>query len=88
MLQLQRPGSRMSWNAAGRFSFVRPVRPIVVVEALPHRKFLLEIHIILVRQELVELVFVGSMGALDLAIELWRPWFDVDSSMPLSATCQ
>jgi len=43
---------------------------VVVVEALPRRKFLLEIHVILVRQELVELVFVCSMGALDLAIEL------------------
>jgi len=54
------------------------MRSVVVVEALPDRQLLFEIDIVFVGQELVELVLVGSMRALDLPVELWRPWLDVD----------
>ncbi len=57
---------------------MRAVRSDVVVEVLPGRQLLLEVDIVLGGQELVELVLVGSMRALDLPIELWRPGLDVD----------
>jgi len=63
------------------------MRSVVVVKTLPHRQLLFEIDIVFVGQEWIELVLVGSMRALDFSIELWRPWLDADSSMPLSATC-
>lgn len=52
------------------------MRSVVVVEALPDRKLLLEIDIVLVGQEWIELVLVGSMRALDFSIARWRPWLD------------
>ena len=55
-----------------------PVRPVVVVESLPLRELLLEIHIAPIRKQLAELVLVRSMGALNLSVELGRPWLDVD----------
>ena len=57
---------------------MRPVRPIVVIEAFPDRQLLLEVHIPLVREELVELVLVGPMRPLDLSVQLGRSRFDVD----------
>jgi hypothetical protein len=57
---------------------VRAVRSVVVVEALPHCKFLLEVHVAFIGEELVELVLVGSMRSLDLAVELRCSRFDVD----------
>ena len=57
---------------------MRAVRSVVVVKALPDRQILLEIHIVFVGQELMELVLVGSMRALDLPVDLWRPGLGVD----------
>ncbi len=54
------------------------VRPIVVVEALPLGQLLLEIHVVAIREQLVELGLVRSVGALDLPVELGRAWLDVD----------
>lgn len=51
---------------------------IKIVEVLPHGQLFLEIDIVFVGEELVELVFVGSVGSLDLAIELRRSCLDVD----------
>lgn len=41
-----------------------------IVEALPVGKLLFEIDVILVGEELVELLFVGAMRTLDLAVQL------------------
>ncbi len=57
---------------------MRAVRSVVVVEALPHGKLRLEVHVVLVGEERVELVFVGSMRSFDLSVELRRSRFDVD----------
>ena len=46
------------------------MRSVEVVEALPDGQLFLEIDIAFVGEELIELVFVGSVGSLDLAIEL------------------
>ncbi len=54
------------------------MRPVKVVEALPHSQFLVEIHVVAIREKLVELVLVGSVRPLDLSVELWRLWLDVD----------
>ena len=51
--------------------------PVIAVEALPRRDLLLEINIVAIAQKLVELVFVGPVRALDLAVELWRAGLDV-----------
>jgi hypothetical protein len=45
------------------------VWPAVIVEVVPFRELLLEIHIILVGEELVELLLVGPVGSLHLAID-------------------
>ncbi len=47
------------------------------------REPLLEIDIALVAQELVELLLIGAMRSLDLAVELRRARFDVDVTDPL-----
>ena len=44
--------------------------PCEVIEALPLSEFGMEIHVILVGEQLVKFLFIGSVGALDLAIEL------------------
>ena len=54
------------------------MRPVVVVEPLPGREFLHEIDVIAIGEQLVELVLVGAMRPLDLAIQLWCARFDVD----------
>jgi len=46
------------------------VRSVEVVEPFPDSQLLLQINIAFVGEELIELVLVGSMGSLDLAIEL------------------
>ena len=51
--------------------------PIEVVELLPGGQFLVEINVVSVSQKLVELLLVGPVRPLDLAIELWRPRLDV-----------
>src|SRR5262245_31535252 len=48
-----------------------------VVEALPLGEFLLQIDVAFVGEQLVELLFVGSVRSLDLSVELWRTWLDV-----------
>ena len=48
-----------------------------VVEALPLGQFGLQIDVILVAEELVELLLIGSVRPLYLAIELGRAWLDV-----------
>lgn len=53
------------------------MRTVEIVEALPVGKLLLEIPVVAVREELVELVFVGSVGPLGLTIELRRARFDL-----------
>ncbi len=54
------------------------MRALVVVEVLPLRETGFEIHIALVVQELVELLLIRAVGALDLPIELRGPRLDVD----------
>ncbi len=54
------------------------MRAFAIVEALPLGQLLLEIHVVTIREELVELVLARSVGTLDLAVELGRPWLDVD----------
>ncbi len=54
------------------------MRSVVVVEALPHSQFLREIYVAALGEQLVELVLVRSMGALDFAVELRRSRLDVN----------
>jgi hypothetical protein len=44
------------------------VRPIVIVEAFPHSQHPLEIRIVAIAESLVELVLVGLVRSLDLAV--------------------
>ena len=67
---------------------MRSMWSVEIVEALPDGQLLLEIDIVFVGEELVELVFVCSVGPLNLPVELRRSCLDVDGSMPRSATCQ
>ena len=53
-----------------------------VVEAFPCSQLLFEIHVVSVREQLVELVFVGAMGSLDLPVQLRRARLDVDMLHP------
>jgi hypothetical protein len=53
------------------------MRHITVVEPFPDCQLLLQIDIVLVGEELIELVLVGSMGPLDLSVQLRRSWLDV-----------
>ena len=57
---------------------MRSVWSVEVVEALPDGQLLLEIDIVFVGEELVELVFVCSVGPLNLPVELRRSCLDVD----------
>ena len=50
---------------------------VEIVELLPGSELLVQIDIIGVRQQLVELLLVGSMRSLDLAIQLRGSRFDV-----------
>ena len=36
------------------------------------------IDVLVIGESLVELVLVGAMGSLDLPVQLWRTWLDVD----------
>jgi len=51
---------------------------IKIVEVLPHGQLFLEIDIVFVGEKLVELVFVGSVGPLNLPVELRRSCLDID----------
>ena len=53
------------------------VRPGEVVEPLPLPEFDLKIDVTLVAEELVELLLIGPMGPLDLAVQLGRTRLDV-----------
>ena len=76
------------------FSAVDSVRAFAIVEALPLGQPLVEVHIAAIREELVGVVLVRSVGALDLAVELGRPWLDIDvvlcqdSAEPIPPLCQ
>jgi hypothetical protein len=58
------------------------VRPVVVVVVLPLTQLLIkQVNVVgdaSVVQELVELLVIDPMRALDLAIEVWRSRADVD----------
>lgn len=58
------------------------MRPVVIVVVLPFAQLLVEqVNIVgyaALVQELVELLVVSPMRALDLAIEVWCPRTDVD----------
>ena len=54
------------------------MRAVVVVERLPFGQALFEIRVAFVAQELIELLLVGAMRALDPPIQLGGPGFDVD----------
>ena len=49
-----------------------------LVEAFPFCQFLVQINIIDIVEQLIELRLIGPMGALQLAVELWRARLDVD----------
>ena len=54
------------------------MRPIEVVEALLRGQPLLQIDIALVAQELIKLLLIRAMGALDFPVQLWGAGLDVD----------
>ena len=51
--------------------------PNKIIKLLPLIQFLVQIYIVLVTQQLIELLLVGAVRALDLAVELRRPRFDI-----------
>jgi hypothetical protein len=51
---------------------------IVVVVRCPLLEFLVQVYIVLVRQELVELLLAGSVRSFHLTIEFRGAWFDVN----------
>ncbi len=57
---------------------MRSMWAVEIVEPLPYCQFLFEIHVVAVAEQLIELVLVGSMRPLDLAVELRSTWLDVD----------
>jgi len=60
------------------------MRSIIVVEVFPGLQLGIEIHVIGVRQQLVKLGLIRSVGTLYLAVQLGRLGFDVD--MPVKAS--
>jgi hypothetical protein len=54
------------------------VRAVEIVEVLPDGQLFLEINVVAIHKQLVELVFVGSVGPLNLAVQLRHARFDVD----------
>ena len=54
------------------------MRPVVIVEPLPGRELLLEIHVVAIGEQLIELVLIGSVRSLDLAVQLRCARLDVD----------
>ena len=61
----------------GCLSVERAVRPREIVEALPFSELSMKVYVTGVRQQLVELLLVGPVRPLDLAIELRGAWLDV-----------
>ena len=59
------------------------MRSIVVVKPFPFSQLFVQIHVIGVRQKLIELLLVRAVGSLDLPVELWRARFDVHMPYPL-----
>jgi hypothetical protein len=53
------------------------VGTVVIIEALPLSQTPLEIYVTIVRKQLIELFLICAVRALDLAVELGRPWLDV-----------
>ena len=54
------------------------MRSIIVVEVFPGLQLGIEIHVIGVRQQLVKLGLIRSVGPFDFAVQLGRLGFDVD----------
>ena len=54
------------------------MRSIIVVKVLPSLKLRIQIDVIRVRQQLIELSLIRSVGTFDFAIQLWRLGFDID----------
>ena len=51
---------------------------VQAIELLPRLKFLLQIHIIGIRQQLVELLMIRPVGSLNLPVKLWRSRLDIN----------
>ena len=49
---------------------------IIIVEVFPSLQLHIEINIIRVRQQLVKLCLIRSVGTFDFAVQLWRLGFD------------
>jgi hypothetical protein len=56
------------------------VRPSKIAKLLPLIQFLVQVHIVFVNQQLIELLLVGAVGPLYLAVELRRSRFDIRMS--------
>ncbi len=59
---------------------MRAVWSSEIIKLLPLIQFLVQVYIVLVTQQLIELLLVGAVGALDLAVELRCPRFDIRMS--------
>jgi len=59
---------------------MRAVRSCEVVKLLPLIQFLVQIHVVLVTQQLIKLLLIGAMRAFKLAVELRRSRFDIRMS--------
>ena len=51
---------------------------VQAIELLPRLKFLLQIHIIGIRQQLVELLMIRPVGSLNLPVKLRRSRLDIN----------
>ena len=51
-----------------------------IIELLPLIQFLVQIHVVLVTQQLIKLLLIGAMRAFKLAVELRRSRFDIRMS--------
>ena len=47
---------------------MRAVRACEIVEALPFGQFLLQIHVVLISQQLVKFILIGAMGAFNFSV--------------------
>ena len=52
--------------------------PREIVEAFPFGQFSAEINIVFVSEQLIEFLFIGSVGTFNLAVELRGTGLDVD----------
>ena len=56
---------------------MRAVWSSKIIELLPLIQFLVQIYVVLVTQQLIELLLIGAMGPLYLAVELSCSRFDI-----------